>query len=178
MHTPLSFGLRDTLNTVNPSFKLQSSIHIFPGNFKDHLLKTSICTFIIIYNSTFPAFTVGILIIHFIKISRKNTGFISTCTGTNLHHDVFGIFRILWNQHHPDLFIEFRQFSFSFLQLEFCHFCHLRITTIRNDLFRFFDVFCKLNIFFTHIHECLQIFIFLVQFYITLLIRYNIRLND
>ena len=178
MNSALSFCLRHTLYTVNSGFVLHGSVYIFTTHIHYNFFVTTCSTMSKIYQFCAPFFTFAITRIHSIEISSKNTGFITTGTGTNFYNCIFRIFRVFRNQKYFNDFFHLRFLGDGLIQFHTSHLFHLSIILICKNVVRFVDVIANRFISFIYTYNFLKIFILFIQLYITLHIGNYFRFYD
>src|SRR5690606_41247921 len=82
------------------SFVLARSIHFIAGYIEDDFFISSGSSVIGLDEFYGPTFLIAISCVHPVKITRKNTGLVSTGSRTNLQNGIFGIGRIFGDKQH------------------------------------------------------------------------------
>ena len=73
------------------------------------------------------------------------------------------------------MFFQFRLACLTGIQFFACHFPHLRIGFVSDDLFGFLDAVQHLDIFFAGLHQIAQFFVLFGEFNVTLLVGNHCR---
>ena len=110
MYTPLGFGLGNPLNTVYSRFIFHLAVGSVADDIENDFLESAHGAFRKIDEFDLPAAILTIFRIHPVKVTGKNTGFITSCTGTDFHNRILPILWIGWYKHHPDILFQFRFF--------------------------------------------------------------------
>ena len=175
MHAPLSFSSRNTLYAVYPRFIFQCSVHIVARNAANNFLESACCAFVDAGYFHPPTFCFAIFGVHAEKVSGKDSGFVTACTSTNFEDGVLAVLWVGRYEEEFDMFFQFRLACLTGIQFFACHFPHLRVCFIGDDLFGFLDAIQHLDIFFTGLHQVAQFFVLFGEFNVTLLVGNHCR---
>ena len=139
MHASLCLGGWHTLYTMHARFILQGAIDISSTHSKIDFLITADSTFGHAGDRELPALRLTITLVHLEQVASKQTGFIATCSGTNLHLHILRILRILRNEGDLNLLFELWLEFFVGSQFLTGHLLHLGVGLVGKDILGLLD---------------------------------------
>ena len=116
MDAALLFGLRHALDAMNAAFEFQLAVYVFPFDQSDDFLEPPDARSAGGEHVNAPAAALAVTRVHAKDFLRKQTGFVSSRTGSNFQDDVFFIIRIFGKKQDLDLFFQFRLLLFQAFQ--------------------------------------------------------------
>src|ERR1051326_548346 len=104
MNSSLLFGGRNALHAVNSAFKFQRAVCIIASNFYNYLFKSAQRARSAVHRFILESFFVEVARVHAIEIAYEQTGFISSCSRTDLYDSILCIFGVLRDQELLEMF--------------------------------------------------------------------------
>ena len=153
VHTTLCLGSRNTLNAVNAALIFQCTIDIGTTDGKVYLLETTHSTLANTRDAELPTLGVAVALVHLEEVSSKEASLIATCSGTNLHLHVLGIFWVFRNKGYLDFLFQLRLQGFIVSQFLASHLFHFGISLVGQDVFSLLDAVQTGDVALTGIHD-------------------------
>ena len=178
MHTPLCFGSRNALHTVNARFVFQRAVHFVAGHITDNFLESSGSTFVGTGDFQFPTFRFAVFTVHAKQVAGKDGCFIASRAATYFEDGITVVLRVGGNKQQFDFLFQFGNTHFAGISLFACHFFHFGVGFGCHYLLCLFQSVQTLYIFFAGLHNVAHIFVFLGELDITLLVCNHIRVGD
>ena len=163
MDTAAAFRLRYTLYTMHTAFIFHLGVSALTGDHKLYFLHTTDTDIIHIHGFHLPAVPLCIMYIHTINLCRKKCRFITACSGTDLHDNVFIIVRILGQQQHLQLLLQLFHLFLAVSQFFLQHLTHLFVRLFLQHHQGVFNILLALFIFLISLHDRSQVALLLHQ---------------
>ena len=177
MHTSLCLRGRHALYAVHARFVLQCAIYIIARDGTDDFLESSRGSFVGAGHFETPAFDVAILGVHAEEVAGKDSCFVSARTATYFEDGVAAVLRVGRDEQQLDMFLQFGQARLASIEFLACHFAHLCIGFVGNDVLCFIDAVQYLYVFFAGVHQVAQFLVFFRQLDVPLLVGNDCRVG-
>ena len=136
----LRFGLGYALHAMYARFVFERTIDIVARDFHHDLLVSAGRAFREGGDFVLPAFGFDVFGVHAHQVAGEDGGFVAARAAADLDDRVFRILRVLGNQQEFDLLFEGFDLRFQFRDLPACHFAHLLVLVVGQDVFGFGQV--------------------------------------
>ena len=163
---------------VSITYVSEGAVDISSTHSKIDFLITADSTFRHAGDRELPALRLTITLVHLEQVASKQTGFIATCSGTNLHLHILRILRILRDKGDLDFLFELWLEFFVGSQFLTGHLLHLRVGLVGKDILGLLDTVQTGDVTLAGIHDVTQVLVFLRQFHKTVLIGDHLRVSN